>query len=118
MQTPIVPVAVFPSTANTLSIRGVGPVDDSGRPNYLWELQDVQELTPAIPAVPAIPATDDTPEVPEVPAVAATYSTTSLTAGNIAMTVAQWDNWDIAGPLTDEQYQLSCIATNLGLTQV
>jgi hypothetical protein len=112
MQTPIVPVAVFPSTANTLSIRGVGPVDDSGRPNYLWELQDAQELTPAIPAVPA---TDDTPEVP---AVAATYATVTLTAGNNAMTVAQWDNWDIAGPLTDEQYQLSCIATNLGLTQV
>ena len=108
MQTPIVPVAVFPSTANTLSIRGVGPVDDSGRPNYLWELQDVQELTPAIPAVPA---TDDTPEVP---AVAATYSTVTLTAGNIAMTVAQWNNW---GKLTpDEEYQLSCIAANLGLT--
>ena len=114
MQTPIVPVAVFPSTANTLSIRGVGPVDDSGRPNYLWELQDVQELTPAIPAVPAIPATDDTPEMPEGPALAATYSTTTLTAGNNAMTVAQWNNW---GKLTpDEEYQLSCIAANLGLT--
>ena len=115
MQTPIVPVAVFPSTANTLSIRGVGPVDDSGRPNYLWELQDVQELTPAIPAVPAIPATDDTPEVPEVPAVAATYSTTTLTAGNNAMTVAQWNNWGKTP--TDEEYQLTCLAKNLGLTR-
>ena len=104
MQTPIVPVAVFPSTANTLSIRGVGPVDDSGRPNYLWELQDVQETSPAIPA------TADTPEVPAV------YSTVSLTAGNIAMTVAQWNNWGKTTP--DEEYQLSCIATNLGLTIV
>jgi hypothetical protein len=115
MQTPIVPVAVFPSTANTLSIRGVGPVDDSGRPNYLWELQDVQELTPAIPAVPAIPATDDTPEVPEVPAVAAVYSTTPLTAGNKAMTAAQWNAWGKTP--TDEEYQLTCLAKNLGLTR-
>ena len=115
MQTPIIPVAVFPSTANTLSIRGVGPVDDSGRPNYLWELQDVQELTPAIPAVPAIPATDDTPEVPEVPAVAATYSTTTLTAGNKEMTAAQWNSWGKTP--TDEEYQLTCLAKNLGLTR-
>ena len=115
MQTPIVPVAVFPSTANTLSIRGVGPVDDSGRPNYLWELQDVQELTPAIPAVPAIPATDDTPEMPEGPALAATYSTTTLTAGNNAMTVSQWNNWGKTP--TDEEYQLTCLAKNLGLTR-
>jgi hypothetical protein len=109
MQTPIVPVAVFPSTANTLFIRGVGPVDDSGCPNYLYELQDVQETAPAIPAAPA---TNDTPEVP---AVAATYSATTLVAGNMAMTAAQWSNW---GKLTpDEDYQLSCISTNLGLTR-
>ncbi len=111
MQTPIVPVAVFPSTANTLSIRGVGPVDDSGRPNYLWELQDAQELTPAIPAVPA---TDDTPEVPAVKAV---YSNTPLTAGNKAMTAEQWSAWPSEGtPATDEAYQLACLAANLGLT--
>ena len=109
MQTPIVPVAVFPSTANTLSIRGVGPVDDSGRPNYLWELQDVQELTPAVPAVPA------TADTPEVPAVAATYSTTSLTAGNKEMTAAQWNSWGKTP--TDEEYQLTCLAKNLGLTR-
>ena len=109
MQTPIVPVAVFPGTANVLSIRGVGPVDDSGRPNYLWELQDAQELTAAIPAVPA---TDDTPEVP---AVAATYSTTTLTAGNKEMTAAQWANWP-TGPAGNEAYQLACLVANLGLT--
>jgi len=109
MQTPIVPVKVFPSTANTLSIRGVGPVDDSGRPNYLWQLQDVQLVSPAIPAVPA------TKNTPEVPAVEAVYSTTTLTSGNEAMTAAQWANWGRTTP--DEAYQLSCLATNLGLTQ-
>ena len=109
MQTPIVPVAVYPGTANSLSIRGVGPVDDSGCPNYLWELQDVQETSPAIPAVPA---TDDTPEVP---AVAATFSTVTLASGNNAMTAKQWDSWGKTTP--DEEYQLSCIAKNLGLTR-
>lgn len=109
MQTPIVPVAVFPGTANVLSIRGVGPVNDTGCPNYLWELQDVQLVSPAIAAVPA---TEDTPEVP---AVAAVYSTKSLTSGNKAMTVAQWNNWGKTP--TDEEYQLSCIVANLGLTR-
>ena len=79
MQTPIVPVAVFPGTANVLSIRGVGPVNDTGCPNYLWELQDVQLVSPAIPAVPAIPATDDTPEVPAVPAVETAASKAVIT---------------------------------------
>jgi len=109
MQTPIVPVKVFPSTANTLEIRGVGPVDDSGCPNYFWQLSDRQLVTPA---TPAIPATDDTPEVPAVEAV---YSTTTLTSGNEAMTAAQWANWGRTNP--DEAYQLACLATNLGLTQ-
>ena len=109
MTTPIVPVAVFPGTANVLSIRGVGPVNDTGCPNYLWELQDVQLVSPAIAAVPA---TEDTPEVP---AVAAVYSTKSLTSGNKAMTVAQWNNWGKTP--TDEEYQLTCLAKNLGLTR-
>lgn len=108
MQTPIVPVAVFPSTANTLEIRGVGPVDDSGCPNYFWQLSDRQLVTPASPA---IPATDDTPEVPAVEAV---YANTPLTAGNKAMTADQWNNWGDLIP--DEEYQLDCISTNLNLT--
>jgi hypothetical protein len=111
MQTPIVPVAVFPSTANTLEIRGVGPVNDSGCPNYFWQLSDRQLVTPA---TPAIPATDDTPEVPAVEAV---YASTPLTAGNKAMTAAQWNAWPSEGtPATDEAYQLACLVTNLGLT--
>ena len=109
MQTPIVPVAVFPATANTLEIRGVGPVDDSGCPNYCWQLSDRQLVTPATPAVPA---TDDTPEVPAVEAV---YANTPLTAGNKAMTAAQWNAWGKTP--TDEAYQLACIAANLGLTR-
>ena len=109
MQTPILPVAVFPSTANTLEIRGVGPVDDSGCPNYFWQLSDRQLVTPA---TPAIPATDDTPEVPAVEAV---YANTPLTAGNKAMTAAQWNAWGKTP--TDEEYQLTCLAKNLGLTR-
>jgi len=109
MQTPIVPVPVFPSTANTLEIRGVGPVDDSGCPNYFWQLSGRQLVTPA---TPAIPATDDAPEVPAVEAV---YANTPLTAGNKAMTAAQWNAWGKTP--TDEEYQLTCLAKNLGLTR-
>lgn len=110
MQTAIVPVSVYPSTSNTLSIRGVGPVDDSGRPNYLYELQNVQEATPAKPAVAA------TEDAPAIPAVAATYTTTTLTSGNVAMTVSQWDNWGKTP--TDQEYQLNCISANLNLTRI
>ena len=109
MQTAIVPVPVFPGTANSLQIRGVGPVDDSGCPNYFWQLSDRQLVTPA---TPAIPATDDTPEVPAVEAV---YANTPLTAGNKAMTAAQWNAWGKTP--TDEEYQLTCLAKNLGLTR-
>jgi hypothetical protein len=102
MQTAIVPVAVFPSTANTLEIRGVGPVDDSGCPNYFWQLSNTKLVTPAIPATKDAPAVD------------AVYSNTPLTAGNIAMTAEQWANWGDLIP--DEEYQLDCISTNLNLT--
>ena len=113
MQTPIVPVSYGPlGLANTLYLRGVGPINDSGCPNYFYDIQRVTELTPAVPAVPA---TDDTPEVPEVPAVAATYSTVTLTSGNIAMTADQWDAW--GDEIPDEDYQLDCISLNLGLTR-
>ena len=90
MQTSILPVSYGPlGTANLLTIRGVGPVDDSGRPSYFY---DVSSVTDAVPP-----------------------ATTSITSGNIAMTKSQWDNWGKTP--TDEEYQLSCIATNLGLTR-
>lgn len=36
-------------------------------------------------------------------------------SGEKAMNLAQWDNW--GKTQTDEEYQLSCIAANLGLTR-
>jgi hypothetical protein len=110
MQTPIVPISFGPlGIANTLVIRGVGPVNDSGCPNYFY---DIQRVTETAPAVPEVPATEDTPAIP---AVAATHSTVSLVQGNKAMTDEQWDNWGKTP--TDEEYQLSCLAANLNLTR-
>lgn len=111
MQTPITPVSYGPlGLANTLAIRGVGPVNDSGCPNYLYDIQRVTETSPAVPEVPA------TKDAPAIPAVAATFSTVSLVNGNEAMTAEQWANWP-TGPSGNEDYQLTCIATNLGLTR-
>ena len=90
MNTAIVPVAVYPATANTLYIRSItlGPP-----PSYYYELQDVQ--------------TD-----PDGNTV-----TVRLKNGNVSMTETQWDDW-AAGPSDeDENYQLDCISANLGLTR-
>jgi len=102
MQTPIVPVSYGPlGTANTLYLRGVGPVNDSGQPNYFYDIQRVTELTPAIPAI------------------AATFETVSITNGNAAMTAAQCSAWPSGNtPAEDETYQLGCLAEILGLTPV
>ena len=127
MQTSITPVTVtkFPGgsvPANTLYIRGDTAPDSSGRLNYHWELRDVQLVTPAVEAVegtPAIPATDDTPEVPAVPAIPAApavYSTVIRDSGRSEMTLAQFNSWDVEADNTE--YQLDCIAANLGLTRV
>lgn len=89
MQTPTIPVSYGPlGTANLLTVRGIGPVDDSGRPNYFYAVSSVTDNPPA-----------ETP----------------ITNGNIAMTVTQWDNWGKTP--TDEEYQLNCISANLGLTR-
>lgn len=111
MQTPIVPVTYGPlGIANTLTIRGVGPINDSGCPNYFY---DIQRVTETAPAVAAVPATEDAPAIPATPA---TFSTVSVSNGNKAMTQTQWDNWT-AGSSGNEDYQLTCIAANLGLTR-
>ena len=111
MQTPIIPVTYGPlGLANTLSIRGVGPVNDSGCPNYFYDIQRVTEEAPATPAVPA------TKTAAAIPAVPATCSTVSLVNGNEAMTVEQWANWP-TGSTGNEDYQLTCLAKNLGLTR-
>ena len=111
MNTPITPTSYGPlGLANTLTIRGVGPANDSGCPNYFYDIQRVTETSPAVPEVPA------TKDAPAIPAVAATFSTVSLVNGNKAMEPAQWANWP-TGPSGNEDYQLDCIAANLGLTR-
>ena len=108
MNTKIVPVAVYPSVANTLTIRSItlGPP-----PSFFYELSNVvvvppvaEQLDPTTGAV-LIAAQDEQTIV------------TVLKNGNVSMTEEQWDNW-AAGPITeDEPYQLDCISTNLGLTR-
>ena len=104
MQTALVPVSLgFLGTANLLTLRGVGPVDDTGRPNYFWELSERTETAPAVPAT-------DTAE-----AIPAAFSVVARTAGNAEMTVAQWDAWGRAAQ--DEEYQLNSLCAVLGLTR-
>ena len=107
MQTSIVPVAVFPATANTLYIRSItlGPP-----PSYYYELQDVQ-------VVAGTPAVGVEGEEGYVPATPEQTTVVVLKNGNVNMTVEQWDGWP-AGPETgDDDYQLNAISANLGLTR-
>ena len=107
MQTQIVPVAVYPATANTLYIRsiGLGPP-----PSYYYELQDVQ-------VVAGTPAVGVEGEEGYVPATPDTTTIVVLKNGNVSMTEDQWDNWQ-AGPASgDDDYQLNAISANLGLTR-
>jgi len=107
MQTQIVPVAVYPATANTLYIRsiGLGPP-----PSYYYELQDVQ-------VVAGTPAVGVEGEEGYVPATPDTTTVVVLKNGNVNMTIEQWDAWP-AGPETgDDDYQLNAITANLGLTR-
>ena len=87
MQTQIVPVSVFPSTANVLFLRAgnLGPP-----PTYYYQLQ----------------------------AVDADGNVTVLKDGNVNMTPEQWNQWPAdLGEKGDSDYQLGCIAANLGLTR-
>ena len=82
MKTAIIPVSYGPlGTGTQLFIRGVAPVDDTGRPKYFYAISS---------------------------------ETSQITSGNVEMLKNQWDNWGKTP--TDEEYQLSCIAANLGLT--
>jgi len=123
MNTAIVPVAVYPATANTLYLRsiGLGPP-----PSYYYELQDVQvvEKTREVANPAYVPASvdadgNDVPAQGE-PTITETYTETTVVVlknGNVNMTIDQWDNW-AAGPETDDDpYQLDCIALNLGLVR-
>jgi hypothetical protein len=123
MNTNIVPVAVYPSTANSLYIRSItlGPP-----PAYYYELQNVTEVEKtrevANPDYIAESVGLDGTVYPAqgAPTITQTYTeqvVTVLKNGNISMTEEQWDNW-AAGPITeDEPYQLDCIALNLGLVR-
>ena len=106
MNTKIVPVAVYPSVANTLTIRSItlGPP-----PSFFYELSNVvvvppvaEQLDPTTGAV-LIAAQDEQTIV------------TVLKNGNVDMTQEQWDNW--SETVDDTEYQLDCISANLGLTR-
>ena len=121
MQTSISPVQVYPTTANTLYIRsiGLGPP-----PSYYYELQDVQvvEKTREVPNPAYVPASVDAdgnvvPAQGE-PTVTETYKETTVVVlknGNVNMTIEQWDGW--SETVNDDEYQLDCIALNLGLVR-
>ena len=108
MNTQIVPVAVYPSVANTLTIRSItlGPP-----PSFFYELSNVVVVPPVAEQL------DPTTGAVLIAAAPEQSIVTVLKSGNVSMTEDQWDNW-AAGPITeDEPYQLDCIATNLGLTR-
>jgi len=108
MQTNIVSVAVYPSTANVLYIRSIAL---GTPPQYYYELQNVVVVPPVPEQIDPSTGAVIVPGTPEQNIV------TVLKNGNVDMTEDQWDNW-AAGPITeDEPYQLDCIATNLGLTR-
>lgn len=87
MHAAIVPVPVFPGTANRLTLRpvGLGPP-----PSFWFELSQVTT------------APDGSETV------------TPLKNGNCDMTPEQWDEWGDQVP--DDAYMLGAIAHNLGLT--
>ena len=107
MQTLIVPVSVFPSTANTLYIRAgnLGPP-----PTYYYQLQSVT----IVPPVPE--QVDPTTGNVIVAAVPETQQVVVLKDGNVNMTDAQWAAWPANAD--DDAYQLAAISENLGLTLV
>ena len=105
MQTQIVPVAVYPATANTLLIRSItlGPP-----PSYYYELQEVT-------VVAGTPAVGVEGEEGYVPATPDTTTVVVLKNGNVSMTQEQWDGW--SETVNDDEYQLDSISANLGLTR-
>jgi hypothetical protein len=108
MQTPITPVAVYPSTANSLYIRSItlGPP-----PSYFYQLSNVVVVPPVAEQL------DPTTGAVIVAAAPEQTIVTVLKNGNVNMTIEQWDAWP-AGPETgDDDYQLNAITANLGLTR-
>jgi len=123
MQTAITPVAVYPSTANSLYIRSItlGPP-----PSYYYELQDVQVIkkTREVANPNYVPASVDA-DGNAVPASLTwqtsteTYEETTVVVlknGNVSMTLDQWNAWP--ADADDDKVQLDAIALNLGLVRV
>ena len=108
MQTPITPVAVYPSTANTLSIRSIAL---GTPPQFYYELQNVVVVPPVAEQL------DPTTGAVLIAAAPEQTIVTVLKNGNVSMTEDQWDNWAAGPESEDDDYQLDCIALNLGLTR-
>lgn len=107
MQTNIVPVSVFPSTANVLYIRSItlGPP-----PAYYYELQNVEIVPPVAEQL------DPTTGAVLIAAAPEQTNVTVLKNGNVDMTLAQWNAWP--ADADDVEVQLDAISLNLGLTRV
>ena len=122
MNTAIVPVQVYPATANTLMIRSItlGPP-----PSYYYELQDVQVVLKEreVPNPDYKPASVDEngDAVPEfgTPTMKEPYQDTTVVVlknGNVNMTESQWNAWP--ADADDDKVQLDAISENLGLMRV
>jgi exosome complex RNA-binding protein Rrp42 (RNase PH superfamily) len=107
MQTSIVPVAVYPSVANTLTIRSItlGPP-----PSYFFQLENVVVVPPVAEQL------DPTTGAVIVAAQDEQTIVTVLKSGNVSMTAEQWAAWP--ADADDDKVQLDAIAENLGLTRV
>ena len=85
-------------------------------PNYVAQGigLDGQPLAAPAPKV----ALDGTPIDQTSPTLTETYEETTVVVlknGNVNMDIVQWDDW-VSGPSSeDDDYQLDCIAANLGL---
>jgi hypothetical protein len=108
MNTNIVPVAVYPSVANTLTIRSItlGPP-----PSYFYQLENVVVVPPVAEQL------DPTTGAVLIAAAPEQSIVTVLKNGNVNMTIDQWDNWAAGPESEDDDYQLDAIAANLGLTR-
>jgi len=122
MTSSIVPVSVFPSTANTLYIRAgnLGPP-----PSYYYQLQHVTEVEKtrdvANPdyVTASVDADGNAVAAQGEPTITETYTdqvVVVLKDGNVNMTQEQWAAWPANAD--DDAYQLAAISENLGLTLV
>ena len=106
MNTKIVPVAVYPSVANTLTIRSItlGPP-----PSFFYELSNVVVVPPVAEQL------DPTTGAVLIAAAPEQTIVTVLKNGNVNMTEAQWNAWP--ADADDDKVQLDAISANLGLTR-